>query len=609
VQSSVDFTPFVACPCFSPIGGYRRNISVASFSTLTSHIRNLKPLTSTTTLRLDIYPSRNMPATNPPPQTLRQAKRAYQKSGKVFKFTASQERAAARRNAKDEYARKLREKEDRAKNNKRKREEKEAKERQAKRILVETGQLPKDALLPKVRSSQPRLSAFLRQPKKAVPEPVRPLSESDQEDHTVMSEFEADDNTLVNDCPPEVPALPKMDETELEEFFSSISASEDKLSCRRESPAPPSSIETSADRQTTEDILSAHTEHDQSDMNVQLGFPLSQALLDFDICEDPLSDSEHAEVTKTSPRKRMRVSDDFATPNKSARSALVEMSPGKVLLRSQEKPDTTSVPSIAARMLSPVHQLSSSQLIQDTLAMISTSDIADDLDIFPAKENADPMGAASSQRCSIGGSRHKSICDARVDPGQSTTKSGCVESDEQDYFDDLVDTADLDELLGDDDEHDEFDNGISDADWAGLSTQLPKNTAVSIFGSPKKAKISRTPQKTMAPPPRPSPVANLVTKLKAATPKKPTSILTFEGQRSSTANRSLIFDNDISGGDFPGLPNGGASRLRTLLTPKKASAPGPPTQQEVPTASQSFGMNDGMDDDLLALVEELDPQA
>ena len=550
-----------------------------------------------------------MPATNPPPQTLRQAKRAYQKSGKVFKFTASQERAAARRNAKDEYARKLREKEDRAKTNKRKREEKEEKERQAKKILVAKGQLPADALLPKVRSSQPRLSAFLRQPRKPVLEPVKPLSQHDKEEQTVMSESEVDENTLVDDYQPEVPAPPKMDETALVEFFSPVSASKDGLGDRRESSASAPLVQQPAEQRATEDVLSVHTEQDQFAMNVQLGYPLSQALLDFDICEDPLSDCEQDRVNKSSPRKRRRISDDFATPSKSARSALSEMSPGKVLLRSQEKPDTTSVPSIAARMLSPVHQPSSSQLIQDTLAMISTSDIADDLDIFPAKENADPMSAASSQRCSIGGLGYKPTCDARVDPAQSNAKSKCVESDEHDYFDDLVDTADLDELLEDDDEHDEFDNGISDAEWAGLSTQLPKNTAVSIFGSPKKARTATTPQKLMAPPPRPSPVATLVTKLKAATPKKPASSLSFESRKPLAAKRSLEFDDELSDTDFAGLSSSfGTGRLRPLLTPKKAHASRSPAQQEMPPASQSFGLNDGMDEDMLALVEELDPQ-
>ena len=549
-----------------------------------------------------------MPATNPPPQTLRQAKRAYQKSGKVFKFTASQERAAARRNAKDEYARKLREKEERTKSNKRKREEKEEKERQAKKVLIAKGQLPKDALLPKVRSSQPRLSAFLQQPKKPVPAPVRPLPQPDLDKQMVMSDSEPDENTLVNDFQPEVSAPPKMDETALEEFFAPSPASKDGLVGRSESSAPPSVVDLPADQRANEDVLNDHTQHDQSNMNVQLGFPLSQALLDFDICEDPLSDSERAQVISPSPRKRRRISDDFATPSKSARSALSEMSPGKVLLRSQEKPDTTSVPSIAARMLSPVHQPSSSQLIQDTLAMISTSDIADDLDIFPAKENADPMSAASSQRCSIGGLRGKTSCDARGDSHQPNTKSNCVQNDEHDYFDDLVDTADLDELLEDDVEKDEFDNGISDAEWAGLSTQLPKNTAVSIFGSPKKARMAKTPPKMMAPPPRPSPVANLVTKLKAATPTKPASTLSFEANKPSAANRSLEFDDEFTDADFLGLlSSGSATRLRTIRTPKKAHVARSPTQQDVPPASQSFGMNDGMDDDMLALVEQFDP--
>lgn len=45
---------------------------------------------------------------------------------------------------------------------------------------------------------------------------------------------------------------------------------------------------------------------------------------------------------------------------------------------------------------------------------------------------------------------------------------------------------------------------------------------------------------------------------------------------------------------------------RTAITPEKARASPALVQHELPPASQSFGLDDGMDEDLLALVEETD---
>jgi hypothetical protein len=578
-----------------------------------------------------------MPAAVPPPQTLKQAKRAYQKSNKGFTFTPSQERAAARRNAKDESARKLREKEDRAKNNKRKRDEKEEKERQAKKLLVEKGQLSADALLPKVRSSQPRLSAFLQHPTKPVSEPLPALSRREEDDETVKAGPE-DENTVVDDNRPPVPSPPKMDEEELDNVFSTAPAGEEKIAVK-EKTSEADVVAQPAHLNYPQHSPRPNPEMSKDELEAQLGCRLSQAMLDFDICEDPLSDSEQPSIAIPSPRKRKRGEDVFATPTKSARSALSEMSPGRVLLRSQEKPDMTSAPSLAARLMSPRHDgPSSSQLAQDTLAMISTQDFADDSDFSDAKENTDPVRDMSPRRQPLGYPQGKSAGDAVVGGNKSASKLQQMVN--YDFDDSAFDEA-MDEEEGED-----YDDGdVTDAVWVGLSSQPPKNTAVSSLGSPKKAKATnlQTPSKVMAPPPRPSPLANLITKLKAATPKKPLQALTCIDQVSPSASRSLDFDDGISDADLAefdmqmaktieasGKSTADISALdqakasnstastrgpsslskamyeHTAVTPEKARASPALIQHELPPASQSFGLDDGMDEDLLALVDETD---
>jgi hypothetical protein len=492
-----------------------------------------------------------MPAAVPPPLTSKQAKRLHQKSGKGFQFTASQERAAARRNQKDEHARKLREKEERAKTNKRKREEKEEKERTSKKRLIEKGRLPEDALLPKVSASQPRLSAFMRQPTRPVFAPLPPLPpRGDDDDETRKGDSDNEQDTLVDDQRPNV-ELPLMDEAELEEFFSTAFASKEELV---ETQHPKSTKESR--RPTVSPVIKttqpATTDMERSDLEAQLGCPLSQAMLDFEICEDPLSESEQASIMTPSPRKRKRDQDDFATTSKSARSALSEMSPAKVLLRSQEKPDTTSAPSIAARMMSPEQQGSSSrQLAQETFAMISTQDFDEEIDFTQEKENADPGHALSSlQRNSTAGKNKIVLQNTVARP--SNSRSGkkndtTVEYDFDDsVFEGLMDVGKATESdeLKDLEEVDEFDNGLDDADWAGLSTQKPKNTAVSTFGSPKKARdlSAKNLMKSMAPPPHPSPVAMLVQKLRQTTPNKEQAPIEHQ---APLASQTYSFDEDL----------------------------------------------------------------
>jgi hypothetical protein len=100
------------------------------------------------------------------PQTLRAARRAYQKAGRAPSFTAAQVRAATRAVEQEKRAKDILAKEKRAQELKRKREEQEAKQKEELKKLVEQGKLPEESLWGKVRSSQPRLHNFFSIPQR-----------------------------------------------------------------------------------------------------------------------------------------------------------------------------------------------------------------------------------------------------------------------------------------------------------------------------------------------------------------------------------------------------------------------------------------------------------
>ncbi|KAF7510050.1 hypothetical protein GJ744_007154 [Endocarpon pusillum] len=99
------------------------------------------------------------------PQTLREARRAYQKAGRVPKLSAAQIRAAERAVEADKRAKDILAKQKRAREAKRKKEEQEAKQREEQRKLVQLGRLPEESLWGKVRASQPRLHTFFGVPR------------------------------------------------------------------------------------------------------------------------------------------------------------------------------------------------------------------------------------------------------------------------------------------------------------------------------------------------------------------------------------------------------------------------------------------------------------
>ena len=105
------------------------------------------------------------PPTSGRPQTLREARRAYQKAGRVPTLSAAQIRAAERAVEADKRAKDILAKEKRAREAKRKKEEQEAKQREEQRKLVQLGRLPEESLWGKVRASQPRLHTFFGVPR------------------------------------------------------------------------------------------------------------------------------------------------------------------------------------------------------------------------------------------------------------------------------------------------------------------------------------------------------------------------------------------------------------------------------------------------------------
>ena len=107
------------------------------------------------------------------PQTIREARRAYQKAGRTPSLTAAQTRAAERTIEADRLVKEILEKERRAKENKRKKDEQELRRRAEHRRLVDLGQLPKESLWGNVRASQPRLHKFFGVPPHAQQTPAK----------------------------------------------------------------------------------------------------------------------------------------------------------------------------------------------------------------------------------------------------------------------------------------------------------------------------------------------------------------------------------------------------------------------------------------------------
>ena len=468
----------------------------------------------------------------------KKAKRAYQKSGPRYTLSASQIRAADRREELANRAKQLAKKEEKKKESKRKREEKEEKEREAKRLQLQEGKLRPEDTWGKVTASQPRLHGFFRKPQ--VTRKLRAVQESASE------EQEEPDNKSPAICrvsQSNTSLSEDVSQEELERVFSSQASPSTQPTTPKHSP--PHALVTSANISLKD---SPHNEADshkmnfpsemveaaQVEVNAQLSFELSQSVVDFDIAEDgtaeeepqhspssvstqnrspPLSLLRVTNIQLTSSPTKRKADDEitFVSPAKSIRSALSEMSPAKVNIRAQEKPDMTSAPTLGAGLLSPEKQTTgSNQLAAETIAMIGTQDLAEDV-LSDDKENADP-------RCEVRPNK-----DVASSKSLSTLKSPIkLKSMPQSGFGSFDDCEDLFDFDFEDDYTDEFEDGLDDETFLSIAaTQKPKkDVLVDIRGSPKKLSPSRTIEKpapitfnAMKMPPPPA-------KSKLATPNK-----------------------------------------------------------------------------------------
>src|SRR2546423_3029503 len=361
-----------------------------------------------------------------PPQTSRKARRAYLKSNKHFEFTPTQKRASERRQQLDKRAKALQAKEQQKKDNRRKRQEKEAAEREAKRRRIESGKAPIETLWGKVRASQPRLNAFFVQPQAADKDLDNRLETEDESilDHGLQRGVR--DRTIEQATEDSV-----VDTKGLEPLLSpapSIPSTDMAQALYIRPEEGSAQLKAGVLVKDTPDITNAAPSNsgdpDQALLDAQLS--LSQGIFDFDIAED--DDAEwlpqrvenavhpdavhlskpHSDMLGTPSKRKAEAGDnDFASTAKSARSVLSEMSPSKVNIRAQEKPDTSSVASIDSKLHTPSPpKKTGSQSAAEVLAMIATQDLEDD-EFATDKENQDPWRSESNRELRKKDADHK----------------------------------------------------------------------------------------------------------------------------------------------------------------------------------------------------------
>ena len=343
-----------------------------------------------------------------PPQTTKKARREYLKSNKLYQLTSPQLRAAERREELEKRAEKCRAKEERKKDNKRKREEKEEIAREAKRRALVEGKVPAETFLGKVRASQRRLNVFFVGPQKAQGETQaggeEPSNEGDTHENRTMSQ------SIQSLAHGTSPAREEASESILPRTHSIHENVDQQIPLCHEQTNTSDMIPASI---TNRPVVPAAQETPQSSEQAQLDAQLS-GNSDFDIAVDEdalqllneldmLEKTEQASrdmlpPTLTSPLKRKADSphSPFASPAKSVRSALAEMSPSKVNIRAQEKPDVTSAPPSSSLTPSPAKQ-QLSESASDIIDGIATQDLQDD-EYATDKENQDPLQDLNSQQ-------------------------------------------------------------------------------------------------------------------------------------------------------------------------------------------------------------------
>jgi hypothetical protein len=467
------------------------------------------------------------PRYQPPPQTSKKARRAYLKSNKHFEFTSTQQRASERRLELDKRAKTFQAKEQRKKDAKRKREKKEASEREEKRKRVKSGKAPLESLWGKVRASQPRLNAVFANPNAINKGPNSQLESECEGD----VDYDYDSEAEITHEPPQQAAQGAADTEGLEDFFSSsASVGSANMVEAVNTKAPeelrqPKTEDPVMDGGNVNNLASSHLDDsDQALPDAQLG--LYQGIWDFDIAEDDdadwalqgaaNSDGSHGAPDNVAhrhllatPSKRKAGDGDleFMSPAKSARTALTEMSPSKVNIRSQEKPDIFSVAPFAAKLPSPTPaKQAGSETAADVLAMIATQDLEDE-EFSTDKENEDPWQVESKKQSQKGDKSQEKTApsngDMKQDASRSHNAADRIQSLRPSYDEDIFDDDEFGALEEDGHEdYNDYDKDLDDEALAALTAQSPsahklallsKKTPASIAdGSPRAAKHSQT---------------------------------------------------------------------------------------------------------------------
>jgi hypothetical protein len=516
-----------------------------------------------------------MPHKNPPPLTTKKAKRLYQKSSKKFEFTASQFRAAERREELQVRRRKEEAKAERRKVNKRKREDKEERERAAKRQQLEEGKIRPEDTWAKVGASQSRLNAFFKKP--ALPAKKSPEEQEEEFAVDDDSEFESEDNAFADDLAQHIEEPVK---EELEHNLSigltqPLSDSPPQTQRGDDTPNMKPKPHPSENENSQQDpVQTSHADRALLDPRLSS----SQSFWDFVIAEDDVSEHPPDSAqplpsctptclhkTCTSPscvmpskpatpsplkRKTNHLDESFlSSPLKSGRSALSEMSPSRVNIRAQEKPDTTSVPRPGSFLPSPDREEKyTAETPADIIAMISTQDLEDD-ELSIDKENTDPWQPTSNQNVPTKEAEFKSpsaiASGAQQPPKRVLTGNG-----------ELGNCEDFSDFDSEFDCFDDFDNGVDDLTLAGLSTQMPaKNTFVSAGGSPKKVRFTAEHNSSTIPLPT-------LARVSTATMLPPPCKLASSPRHQTRQNRSFTQTNSFP---FDGVDDDDLADLAELL--------------------------------------------
>lgn len=348
------------------------------------------------------------------PQTLREARRAYQKAGRTPSLTAAQIRAAERAVAADKRAAAILAKEKRARENKRKRAEQAAKQRAEQRKLVQQGRLPEESLWGSIHGSQQRLHNFFSAPQSEKIQTRR--GRPSHENGVLRSNVRALSFDHAGAIPPDLGSIRSFSPTTLESENASLSPAS-KVIVKGEIH-PEAALVNSMYRPTDQG-----NPHCTSEIEAQLDAPhsLTGSQFFFDLADDadleielngPPSCEKSASIAVTAagevppghfpaPRCIKRGADCQApgTPLKAmvTRQVFSDLSPSKVHMRIHKRSTSTSRHSYLPGAAS--HGKQGPSLGSDTASQLevifNSQDFVDDL-LLTDEENMDPQWPTSA---------------------------------------------------------------------------------------------------------------------------------------------------------------------------------------------------------------------